>query len=768
MEDNVTRLDAEGVLRRAIEARQRTTADHSTPSDLSAPAPKRREILNWADDVEEAILRGELYHADSVDASAPMVQRLDIELQARDAVSRRTKAAGLGTTSILRGPAGAEALAQGSATDQALQHICGLPSGTGVTSSTWTDADIRGYATEAQLDKIEKAIWSALDKSVGRAQLPSGCSLDVCEYSEQNLFIPASRTGRWYACYVRPEVLVLVYARGRYVHDVAVNTHLTRLREHDTTAYRDVLAVLAAIQVGVVYGRFICPFVLLQDAAIKDILKSAQRSGHSSIVRPDHYFGGGPLQVADSHGSLTHDQALGRDRRSPVTFWHPDGVAAQGVVGVADVPASLVVGLGANGGKALTASTVAVRVAGTGEVCLVSTTATANAPLDMLRTAIKTPPCVRDGLYSPACTAALYGDGAGSVYVSVDGKRIGVETCLTLLRPGVEVVVRGRDTLSLAQMLLGLVALQQWTSEIGGGGEIHVTKGGEPWGTLKVRPGVDLLPRWAAALRTPAAIRGHASELWMDHGCSGLGRYLMQDYIKHGRFVGFQQFRVNKRGPFREAVRETLQQKVQRPHGGITLPVSFVLDTEFFSRRTTTGHVERYVYAVGVARFYAGEYQGSLTVVDNSPELGTFMETNGSAVRRYKDNWQTLVDGGCPQGNPADVLAKLRELSDLPGVRIFAKGADAEAEILASDVDGATRLFRRQGKLRAPVRELGHVAAKYEEYARGADWDETHDPGREAVLFGYACGLCERLPDPSEIGGDPARLLLWGPEAADV
>ncbi|ALO50151.1 ORF3 [Penicillium janczewskii chrysovirus 2] len=736
-------------------------------------------ISSWADEVEEAYASGEMATVEDGRgaAGAASLVRADAILSGTTAWGPESAArSGLGATTLAR--ATGLRRTTGAVFPPECEdggHLCGIPFGPRVFAATWVDADIAYGSSEPMRRCSDNAIRSllrTLDGSEGAFTLPSETRCQVYRSMDQHMYLQPDEGFFWVTFQVRVEAQLMVYGHpdGR-IRDVAVARDLRAMRSADVSAYRDMLVVLAGIQQAIVFGELGCVLTVLHDCPLGEIKQSVHRHPGGGVVTAGHT--GSPVQILDTSGTWLPTPAQLHHQRVSAATSFPEGTVAHGVVSASEVMPTLVVGLGANGGKSLTGSVLCVRVleAGfAGARNLVTTSTTANAPLPMFKRGMALAPCARDGLLSHTCAAALYGDGLGGVFVYPDGVRVAVDTVLSKLRSDGHAWVYARDVVATKQYVLDLISLQQgWDRQLDNDGAITVLDSRrEIIGSVYVLPGAGSQPRWATVLEGVTMPTKCGSELWLDHGVSGLGRYLLANHITNGRFTSaLSRLAFNWKGPFQASTAAVSAAKTLGVSAGLQLPISYVVDTEFISRKGPDGNLDRYVFAVGVARFHDGQYQGSMTVVDTSAEFHEFAAANRSKLGRHMASWEVL-QRGAKHGDPTVVLERLREVAADTNVRVYAKGYDAESEILVSEPVGATRLFRRQAGNRAPLRELGLLTRGYDELAREIGWPTDHDPGRECTLFGYTAGLCDSLPPLREIGNDSIHAVLGSMSQAGI
>nr|WDR17080.1 P3 [Botryosphaeria dothidea chrysovirus 1] len=658
---------------------------------------------------------------------------------------------GLGCTAIMRrGTKNRSTVPPGY---EMSRTCCGLPYGPDVASIAWTDADLH-IGTDDQVSKTAYALVTAFEREVGRVGLMSEHPAQVYKAPCQDLYISGIGL-TWYCIQLRDELTLYVClrkCRDRHeILDVATNSDLSVVREYDRAMYCDLMLALSALQFACVEGQLVLNWPLLQDAPLKGMAKLSRRTGAGAVSV--EYGTGGPTQVFDSQGrTLSQKQVV--ERRVPITYiTHSYAGCAQvchGVMSAGDVPASLAVTLASGNGKSLSGTAMAVRRF-TGGFFIAATTATSNMSVYGLRTGYKERPMTRDGLLSPACTAALYGTGYGGVYVTINRTHVALNTALERLSPTTNLVVADREPYKLQQYVLDVCSLQGWTAVPTHESNVDVYGEEDRFlGRVEVRYGYNSGPRWAALLPRWDFALDCGSELPMDYGCSGLGRFLLAPNIRKGQFVGIQKMALNRKGPFAMLAQDVFKEK--RLSGSLPMPTCYVVDTEYMQRKRGE-HLERFVYAVGIAKFSNGRYHGSCCVIDDSKELQQFVAANPREAERQLPNWQKLLRQATP-GDPATVLQELAALAKHPDVRLYAKGADVESELLASDYSGATRLFTRQNRRGFALGELGHLVEQYDTLARKVSWPIDHNPAREAVLFGHMAGLSDDLPPIDEIGQD--------------
>ncbi|WAO97412.1 P4 [Setosphaeria turcica chrysovirus 1] len=729
-------------------------------------------IRLWSEEVEEEEELGAAGLQQEVPAGGATLKltRVDYGMARTDVPpqERLQQQHGLRSTTLLRTSA-SRRMVPCRATE--ISRTCaGVPYGPGVRALGWTKGEMK--VASPVLDAVASSLIRALLAGTGEAVLASGTTLSVWEWPEQNLFSVVDGF-RWYCVMLRSRrgnaLRLMVQMDDGHVLDIAGHDALGEVRDTDPGLHGDLLVVLAALQLAFISHELRASYHLLQDASLA-AMRAATVVGARSARDGGTYSGGGPHHALWSEGAYLSDDLV-QDRRVPTAYYDASlELVSYGLVSAGDVAPTLLVLLGSNGGKAVTGSVLVVRNLDSGGFFTAVTAATANTKPEALEKAVKLGALVRDGLFSPACVGALGSARAGVVNAVVDGRALEVRTLLEDLDPERPLVVSDRDPYRLYEYVWDLCGVMGWTAEGADGYTISVSSGSLHLGDVAVRYGARTGPRWAQLLkRLPRETRRHvmSPELLMDYGASGLGRYLLREHISCGRFVGFKKLTLHTEGYFSEAALSIVAPSPDRP--AARLPTSYVLDTEYLTRKLEDGTVERYVYAVGLAKFYDGRYIGSSLVMDDSPELAEFLRDNESLAGTKAMSMLASLRASVLArnratlyaGNPSELLREVRRAARHPDVRVYAKGADAERELLASTLVRATRLFRRAGNT-PPVRmyELGAFVPRYELLAGKHGWERVHDPAREAVLFGFEAGLATELPMEGVVGLDDAVTLL--------
>nr|WRW25204.1 P3 [Bipolaris maydis chrysovirus 2] len=729
-------------------------------------------IRLWSEEVEQEEDLGSsgLQQEVVVGGTALKLTRVDYGLARSDVPpqERLQQQRGLRATTLLRTSASRRLVP--SRANEISRTCAGVPYGAGVRALGWTKNEMK--VAPPVLDACASLVIRGLSRGNASGVLPSGSALSIWEWAEQNLYSVVD--GFLWHCIqlVSPtgnELRVMVQVGDGHVLDVAAHDNLGDARARDPGLHSDLLVVLAALQLALISHELKASYHLLQDASLHAI-RAATSVSPQAAVDNGSYSGGGPHHALWSEGTYLPD-TLVQDRRIPTAYYDASlELVSYGLISAGDVAPTLLVLLGSNGGKAVTGSVLVVRNLDSGGFFTAVTASTANTKPEALEKATKLGALVRDGLFSPACVGALGSARAGVINVIVDGRALEVRTLLEDLDPERPLVVFDRDPYRLYEYIWDLCGVMGWTAEGADGYTISVSSGSLHLGDIAVRYGAREGPRWAQLLkRLPRETRRHvmSPELLMDYGASGLGRYLLREHIAAGRFVGFKKLTLHTEGYFSEAALSIVSPSADKPVA--RLPTSYVLDTEYLTRRLPDGTLERYVYAVGLAKFYDGRYIGSSLVMDASSELEQFLMDNASlkdskpmrALQTLRESVAARNRMALYAGNPSELLREIRRAARHPEVRVYAKGADAEREILASHLTRATRLFRRSGAS-PPVHlhELGAFVPRYELLATKHGWDRSHDPAREAVLFGFEAGLATELPQQTVVGLDDAVTLL--------
>nr|QJW39306.1 hypothetical protein [Alternaria alternata chrysovirus 1] len=735
---------------------------------MEALTVRSAAVTTWAEQVEAEAEVG-LQQEINVSGTSLKLTRLDYGM-ARDSVppqERLQQQRGLRSTTLLR-TSGTRQIVPCSTVE--ISRVCAaVPYGPGVRSLGWTKAEQK--ASPAVLDTVASMLTRGLKSGLSRTTLPHGTRVTLSEWPEQNLYHTEAGYTWWSLVLVGESeniMRVMLHMDGLTMLDIAGGQELLDARAEDSSLHSDLLILLAGIQHAILADELAASYHLLQDASLAGM---RQHVAVTSTQATDQggYTGGGPHHALWSEGEYLSDDLV-QDRRVPTAYYDANfDLTAYGLASAGDLPPTPLVVLGTNGGKAVTGSVLVIRNASSdGGFFLAVTSATANAKPYALEKSTKLGATVRDGLFSPACVGALCSRASGFVGVVVNGEYIALQTVLANLTVGEPIVVHDRDPYRLYEYVWDLCGVMGWHVKAADGYMMDVYSGQTQLGTVAVRYGACVGPRWMRLL-APCALETRKSrwspELILDYGASGLGRYLLREYIVAGRFAGFKNLMMHTDGYFAEAAKSIAAPLPNAP--AAKLPVSYVIDTEYLTRKLPDGTLERYVYALGLAKFYAGNYVGSALVVDQSPELDQFIEDNGHLagsrpMRMLLDLKEEIGPrASLCSGNPSALLAELRIAARSPEVRLYAKGADVEKELLSSKLTRATRLFRRAPVAeKIPLHELGAMVPRYEELARKYDWDTSHNPAKECVLFGVEAGLGASVPIENAVGLDDMYILL--------
>lgn len=752
---------------------------NTTPSSPSArPFERMMEALTvrsaavttWSEQVEAEAEEG-LQQEVSVGGTSLKLARLDYGM-ARDSVppqERLQYQRGLRGTTLLRTAASRATV---PCSDCEISRVCaGVPYGPGVKSLGWTKAEQK--ASLVVLDTVASMLVRGFRKGMSKMTLPKGSRVTLSEWPEQNLCHTEVGYTWWSAVLVAPSdniLRIMMHVDGTTLLDIMGGDEMLEARHRDPDLHSDLLVLLAGVQHAILADELSASYHLLQDASLATMRQHVSTTSAGSTDQGG-YAGGGPNHALWSEGEYLSDDLV-QDRRVPTAYYDANlDLTAYGLASAGDLPPTLLVALGANGGKSITGSVLTLRnSSAAGGFFLAVTSATANAKPYALEKSLKLGATVRDGLFSPACVGALCSRAPGLVGVVIDNEYIAMQTVLVRLDPEDPLVLYDRDPYRLYEYVWDLCGVMGWRVKAADGYTMEVYSGETRLGDVAVRYGAAVGPRWLRLL-TLAEIEPQKSrwspELLLDYGASGLGRYLLREYILAGRFAGFKSLMMHTEGYFAEAARSIASPKPNAP--AAKLPVSYVIDTEYLTRKLPDGSIERFVYALGLAKFYAGNYVGSALVVDQSPELEQFIQDNEHlAGTKPMKVLASLREEIAPRaslcnGNPSALLAELRIAARSPEVRLYAKGADAERELLSSKLARGTRLFRRANlaaPLRVPLHELGAMVPRYEELAAKHDWDPAHNPAKECVLFGIEAGLGDALPTERAVGLDDMYTLL--------
>jgi len=655
-----------------------------------------------------------------------------------------------------------------------IQDICigdaplhaGVPYGKHVRGGNWSDTHLK-LRDMTELNKYYRALQVG-PRAEGECQIHQLDGTDVsCRWF--GVWRYGAPTTEFLFEYGRSSCSVYIQWEDegyRDVADVYISCDLLTLRKCCNALADRVSMVLSAYSVGVLEEELNPRSVLqLNDSSLKEMKSLVSRTQHGAQLRA---FG-----ATVAHGLSTIEEDLAgepNDQHVDFSQWQRDRGVYYGRLRASDVPPSQLVLLGANGGLSVSGSMMVVRALGTHNISLVCTSATANYSFRNAVFSKKHAPCVRDGLMSPIACAALHGDASGLLTVTVGTETQTTETILTdAIRSAADATVRTLDINGTRAALADLGALCGYkTTEWLGSRNYWVRfTGHEREFKVGLQYGAGTITRWEGLLS--AYVRSDIgeklvlqtdSEIGIDWGASGLGRYLLVPYTRFGLLNTKKRIMVAKRGPFSALTYDDNgKRRIIAPSAEV---VNYVIDTEYVNVKRD-GALMTYVYAMGIAKFSQGAYMGSWSAVDLAENTDTLLGTlSEQEARGHASAIQALRDDGVQGTDMVEVLTAVRRrLLTNPHVRIYAKGRDAEQRLMSSSLVGGTRMFRAQAAAAGDIiRELGPLLPKYDDAVAAVGWPKIHNPAREAVLFGYLAGLCVQLPAPHLAGLDGLNAIM--------
>nr|QKK35386.1 hypothetical protein [Erysiphe necator associated chrysovirus 1] len=638
----------------------------------------------------------------------------------------------------------------------------GLPYGPDVAAIAWADADL----ASGNLPPMNVALVGG--KLIGA--LHGGLDEEVrirSAYKDDTPFVLLASPGyevstrngpvtdsEFFELRVGNDVLIAVYyqaERGEFTVNDVVLADKTRRRLVDGQVRRQTSAALSCLQYAMLQGLMLHDITMLANSGLKEMKRVVSRSETGVSLRM-------PLEARSyAVGALFCEpkpefhEAKG-DVKVDVIY-ETNGNVAHGTVNAWDVPSTLIVALGSNSGKSLTGSSMVVRSESTQKVFIHTTSGTSGLALRDLKNGRKCAPMVRDGLLSPLCCAALKGLGDGSLTVQVDDDIIHQRTILTDLSAGERRVVVARDVESVLRGIYDVSMLNGFGTHIIGN-TVHIDGA-----TVTVMYGPASGPRWLSLLSDQFELLQEelqASEEYMDHGCSGLARHMLRQYIDGARLVNCDRIVLPKCSHF-SSFRKEITAGRRAGLGAVQhRRVDFVVDFEYYTAKD--GQATRCVpYAIGVAKYVAGNYIASAAMMVTDEQLRAerrvrkFSPTTEMAVK-------ALGKSDIKRGPILDLVLALREAIQDPSVRVYCKGRDNDSVMTKGDYCENMRWFTANGA-DDRLRELGPMTDRYEVLAARQGWSALHNPAREAVLFAHECGIGNELPDEADAGNDSWTAL---------
>lgn len=642
----------------------------------------------------------------------------------------------------------------------------GLPYGPGVRAMTWKDADIAGGSMSKhdinELGSMFTRFFATGAKSL-RKVVRDGASV-VVEISEGEFDVTGASGGeRCGVISVDGTVLIAAFYAGEgedvAVIDVVLSTYCEYIVELDETQRRQLVSLLAAMQVALVADNLFDDFTLLQESGLKAIKACTRRDEHTVFVRDrDAARSVACAAVLTSASSVLEEKA---DIRVDVAYSH--GTVAHGTMNAWDVPPSMVVLLGSNGGKSITGSVMVVRSQKTTNVYLYTTSCTAGVTIDRLQAEHKMPPMVRDGLLSPLCCAAMHAVGDGNVRVKVGDTVIDQPTIWSSYETSSEVTEKyivTRDVESTIRGLYDIAMLNRMEPQIRQNSvctescKVTVLYGpttGPRW--LNLLEGVDYTPNELSM-----------SEHFMDHGCSGLGRFMLRKYLKHGRLYNCNRLTLPRKGYFSEFRKEAILKKDALSTSRVQQTTDYVVDFEYYTFKRGDKSYSA-PYAVGLAKFSGGAYVSSYAAMVPEIELAN-ARASGRMTRRTGEEAALLAATNIRRTRLDSILELISALQGQEGVRMYAKGRDNDAMFTEGVYHSDIEAYSRKEQGGTFLRELGAFSPRVEALARMKNYSTVHNPAKECVLFAMEVGICCEDVAEDLVGEDnwPAlRFLLARP-----
>jgi hypothetical protein len=251
------------------------------------------------------------------------------------------------------------------------------------------------------------------------------------------------------------------------------------------------------------------------------------------------------------------------------------------------------------------------------------------------------------------------------------------------------------------------------------------------------------------------------SELMMATGLSSVARYMMCNSIRHGRLDRRITALLRPKVPY--FGHDTWQFCAGNLAVLEAAPVDYVVDLEYTSTVDDAGNKGTLIFGAGIAKFTEGRYLASTLGVDRSVPCALAMaraKPHASTTGVY-----TQLLKASAVATAEEVVAKARQLAANPKARVFCKGRDNDARLLAASKIPRSILYATSSQA-TPLREIGHLSPKSEVVASAVGWEQWHNPAKECVLFALAAGLCTEPPDEAIVGqADP---LVLDPDATGV
>nr|QKO02078.1 hypothetical protein [Macrophomina phaseolina chrysovirus 2] len=641
----------------------------------------------------------------------------------------------------------------------------GLPFGNGVGAAVWLDSELKpagnGKTENLQLDecanKWRRVITEAPEKPIADYFQLEGethmYSLETIGDKHASSHMAAAR-GFWGGVHGHGDVGVTAWVAtgtdGRsYIVDTTVNADFGLLRQNRPKTLRLLNYVIAGLHIAMIKDLYVLDLVVLGHSPIKQMKRGMIRSNMMCIRGTDEKA----LLMMPYQALLTESMTMiHKDMQVLTDVYHVTrGAVHYGRVAPHEVPPGNMVVLATNSGKSVTGSVLPLREERSSNIWLHATQATDGTVMHMLQNLPKKAPCIRDGLFSTTGVGALQGDGAGNLCMVIDGREHMVPT---IVAPQHDRAYVSRDPAALLTGIVQTAQINGLSVRQGHGYVIITSREGREY-SIAVRYGPSCLPRWAELLgrKLESNIRYDGSELMMDHGISGVARYILRAYTHHGYLHGCGKIEYPRNGPFKDLRQITKRGKNLLLTGDLPISTDYVVDFEFIQRHKGS-EIESYVYAVGVAKFEAGVYMGSTCVMERRETLDAHLE-QASGAEWQRSNITDLRRARVAEVSAEEIGGMVEDLAKMVTegkVRVFSKGSDNDNMILTGTRIPGTSVFRRDKRASQVLREIGPLADHVEHVARIARWGTEHNPAKEAVLFAWAAGLCEDLPGEAMVG----------------
>ncbi|AXP19676.1 hypothetical protein [Colletotrichum fructicola chrysovirus 1] len=531
----------------------------------------------------------------------------------------------------------------------------GLPKGADVRALAWTDADVSRprllntlVAGASSLHKL----WRLQACSV---TLPSGRVLMSEAYPGRGL-----GGMDMYGFNLHEVALYLTISEDLLV-DVSVAGKPEGLRVTNRERFDEFLDLCSIVQFWIVDRMVpISGLNVLEGYTLAQLKTLTTRT--QQACTPSGHMVRGPIGALVSLGEWEADDS----EKIGVSHCAADGTVSRGTLSPNNIPPGLLTVYATSGGKTVTGGTLTLR--GEEGVYTVTSSVTANMTIGHIKELSKCAPTVRDGLFSPTAAGALLTDGDGGIYVDVNHEHVVVPTIFSGVPDGSEIEVVARNCSAMLGYLEDVAALQGWSYSVELGGtqfNIDPSEDGA-WARIvvKIRYGPEVRPQWATIVAGELDELAVDSELRLDYGVSGLGRYLLSRFLVGGTFIPGTSLKINKRGRF-GAIHGVLKENkaALMLTGSLPTPTNYVVDVKTLAR-TRGSETQYYAYAIGVAKFIRNQYVGSACCVDDSPELDEFLSANRDELP--DEVGALLANPEVPSRDVTTVLSELRALESPP------------------------------------------------------------------------------------------------------